>query len=394
MCDLCTKKDLPEVFIGESSDFGMFICIDCLRDMVKNLEETYNIKADIDNKEINAATKGSVDNKNKINLMSPSKINKILNRRVIGQDEAKKIVSVGIYNHYKRIINGATNIKKSNIILVGPTGVGKTEIARTVAEILDVPFAIADATSLTEAGYVGDDVENVLLKLIRNADGDIKKAETGIIYIDEIDKIARKGENPSITRDVSGEGVQQALLKMIEGATVSVPVNGGRKHPNGERLEINTENILFICGVAFENLTMNKKDKDVSSNHIGFLSEAKEEKGERSEKITAKDLIKQGLIPELVGRLPVIAELKELTADDLKRILTEPDNSLVKQYVDLLSLDNINLQFSDNCLTQLATNAYKNKTGARGLKTMMETGLLDIMFTAPDEIADKRELLQ
>lgn len=315
-----------------------------------------------------------------LEVKTPRMIKSLLDEYVIGQEEAKKVISVGVYNHYKRISYGRTDISKSNIMLVGPTGVGKTEIARTIAKILDVPFAIADATTVTEAGYVGDDVENIVLKLIQAADGDVKKAESGIIYIDEIDKIARKGENVSITRDVSGEGVQQALLKIVEGAVISVPVTGGRKHPHGERYEIDTSNILFICGGAFEGLTMSKEKKVAK---LGFNSEAAQEE-DAKEEISAHAIVKQGIIPELMGRFPILVKLNELTVKDLKRILVEPKNSIIKQYENLIALDGVKLQYTDEVLNFIAERAYENKTGARGLKTLMEQNMNDIMFEIPD----------
>ena len=314
-------------------------------------------------------------------LPHPREIKGYLDQYVIGQEDAKKTVAVGIYNHYKRIASGRTDIKKSNILMLGPTGCGKTEIARTVAQILDVPFAIADATTLTEAGYVGDDVENILLKLIQAADGDIARAEKGIIYIDEIDKIARTSENPSITRDVSGEGVQQALLKIIEGTVSSVPTIPGRKHPKGDRYEINTENILFICGGAFEGLTMKK---ETTKKHLGFGDVPVDTAEEKHKKPDAHAIVKQGLIPELVGRLPIIVELNKLTEEELKRILVEPKNSLVSQYRNLLEMDGIELTFTDEALSFIAAEAYRKDTGARGLKGIIEEDMNDFMYEAPD----------
>lgn len=315
-----------------------------------------------------------------INL-TPREIKAELDKHVIGQEKAKKVLSVGIYNHYKRITQENSKIQKSNILLVGPSGCGKTELARSIAEILNVPFAIADATSVTEAGYVGDDVENILKKLIMAADGDIERAEKGIIYIDEIDKIARKGESVSITRDVSGEGVQQALLKIIEGSEVVVPV-GKRKHPHQEGTTINTKDILFICGGAFESLTM---AEEVKEKHIGFNTPLEEEKKNESKKIDSKMIIKQGIIPELAGRLPVVVKLEALTKEDLKRILVEPVNSITSQYEELISLDGKKLEFTNKALEYIANEAFENKTGARGLKSIIEDFMTDLMFELPDE---------
>ncbi len=318
---------------------------------------------------------------NGFTINTPSEIKSFLDKNVIGQEQAKKVLSVGIYNHYKRLATGRTDIKKSNIMLVGPTGVGKTELARSVANFVGVPFVIADATTLTEAGYVGDDVENVLLKLIQAADYDVERAEQGIVYIDEIDKIARKSENTSITRDVSGEGVQQALLKLVEGTEVGVPTSFGRKHPNADRVFINTSNILFICGGAFEGLTMTKTEK---KSGIGFNSVDEIINEYKPEEIDAKKLVKFGIIPEFVGRFPIIASLNPLSLDDLKRILVEPENSIVKQYTNLLDLDDVSVKFADSFLDYIAKKAYDNGTGARGLKTLIENEMLDFMFEAPD----------
>ena len=326
-----------------------------------------------------------------INLLKPEEIKEFLDDYVIGQDEAKKVLSVAVFNHYKRIMaqrDLGVELNKSNILMLGPTGCGKTLLAQSLAKILNVPFAIADATALTEAGYVGEDVENILLKLIQAADYDIERAEYGIIYLDEIDKITRKSENPSITRDVSGEGVQQALLKIVEGTVANVPPQGGRKHPHQELIQIDTTNILFICGGAFEGIDK-IIEKRIDQKSIGFNAEIAEKHEDDVDKLLAQvlpqDLVKFGLIPELVGRVPVTVSLEMLDHDALIRILTEPKNAIVKQYQKLLELDGVKLVFDDSALNEIADISLKRKTGARGLRAIMENTMMDIMYRAPSD---------